>query len=96
MCRPQKAILPNNKSNPYLIEEFMKVINIFWTHDGSIEFSADGDPLFYQVNLFLENAEFPIDEEDDEEYNNDNNNDDEMKSIFENESVISNVRDKKK
>jgi len=31
---------------------------------GSIVFFADGDPLFYQVNLFLENAEFPIFDED--------------------------------
>ena len=66
MCGPQKAVLPNPKSDPNLIEEFMKVINIFWKKGGSLVFFADGDPLFYQVNLFLENAEFPIDDEDDD------------------------------
>jgi hypothetical protein len=30
----------------------------------SIVFFADGDPLFYQVNLFLESAEFPIFDDD--------------------------------
>ena len=63
MCGPQKAILPKPNSDPNLIGEFMKVINIFWKNGGSIVFFADGDPLFYQVNLFLENAEFPIDED---------------------------------
>jgi len=64
MCGPQKAIIPNSKSDPNLIGEFMKVINSFWMNGGSIVFFADGDPLFYQVNLFLENAEFPIFDED--------------------------------
>ena len=64
MCGPQKAIIPNPKSDPNLIGEFMKVINSFWMNGGSIVFFADGDPLFYQVNLFLENAEFPIFDED--------------------------------
>ena len=76
MCGPQKAILPNTKSDPNLIGEFMKVIDIFWSHGGSLVFFADGDPLFYQVNLFLENAAFPIDDEEDKE-DNDENNDDE-------------------
>ena len=68
MCGPQKAILPNPKSDPNLIGEFMKVINIFWKNGGSLVFFADGDPLFYQVNLFLENAEFPLDDSDIENY----------------------------
>ena len=75
MCGPQKAILPNPKSDPNLIGEFIDVINIFWMNGGSIVFFADGDPLFYQVNLFLEKAEFPlfdddinIDEEDNDSF----------------------------
>ena len=68
MCGPQKAILPNPKSDPNLIGEFMKVINIFWKNGGSLVFFADGDPLYYQVNLFLENAEFPLDDSDIENY----------------------------
>ena len=31
---------------------------------GSIVIFADGDPLFYPVNLFLESAEFPIFDDD--------------------------------
>ena len=73
MCGPQKAILPNPKSDPNLIGEFMKVIDIFWKNGGSLVFFADGDPLFYQVNLFLENAEFPLDEEDEDDENNQSN-----------------------
>ena len=81
MCGPQKAILPKPNSNPNLIGEFMEVINIFWKNGGSIVFFADGDPLFYQVNLFLENAEFPIDEDI---YENDDEN--EEGSIINDES----------
>ena len=51
----------------------MKVIDIFWKNGGSLVFFADGDPLFYQVNLFLENAEFPLDEEDEDDENNQSN-----------------------
>ena len=64
MCGPQKAVIPNPKSDPNLIGEFMEVIKAFWMNGGSIVFFADGDPLFYQVNLFLKNAEFPIFDED--------------------------------
>jgi len=72
MCGPQKAILPNPKADPNLIGEFMKVINIFWKNGGSLVFFADGDPLFYQVNLFLQEAEFPLDDdEDSDEQTND-------------------------
>ena len=69
MCGPQKAVLPNPKSNPNLIGEFMEVINIFWKKGGSLVFFADGDPLYYQVNLFLEKAEFPLDEDNEDEDN---------------------------
>ena len=70
ICGSKNAVLPNPKSNPNLIGEFMKVINMFWMNGGSLVFFADGDPFFYQVNLFLENAEFPLD--DDDEESNDN------------------------
>ena len=81
MCGPQKAILPNPKSDPNLIGEFINVINTFWMNGGSIVFFADGDPLFYQVNLFLEKAEFPlfdeennIDEEDNDSFHRNKRN----------------------
>ena len=67
MCGPQKAVLPNPKSNPNLIGEFLEVIIKFWKSGGSLIFFADGDPLFYQVNLFLEKAEFPMDDDEEDE-----------------------------
>lgn len=67
MCGPQKAVLPNPKSNPNLIGEFLEVIIKFWKNGGSLIFFADGDPLFYKVNLFLEKAEFPMDDDEEDE-----------------------------
>ena len=87
MCGPQKAILPNPKSDPNLIGEFMKVIDIFWKNGGSLVFFADGDPLFYQVNLFLENAEFPSDDDDDddEEYDKSNESNEKLSNDIDND-----------
>ena len=97
MCGPQKAIIPNPKSDPNLIGEFMKVINIFWSNGGSIVFFADGDPLFYQVNLFLENAEFPVDDEEEEdEVKEDGEKDSyEHNDDYERNNNNSNLNDKK-
>ncbi len=87
MCGPQKAVIPNPKSDPNLIGEFMKVINLFWANGGSIVFFADGDPLFYQVNLFLEEANFPINRDEEKEIFLGNKNDyiEEDKSFYKNE-----------
>ena len=57
-CGPQYPILPpingkENKSDPYLVEEFINVLISFWINGGSLIFLAEGDPLNFQVNLFL-------------------------------------------
>ena len=62
-CGPQYPILPpingkENSSNPYLVEEFINILIVFWTNGGSLVFFAEGDPLYFQVNLFLEKIEF--------------------------------------
>jgi len=62
-CGPQYPILPpingkENSTNPYLVEEFINILIIFWTNGGSLVFFAEGDPLYFQVNLFLEKVEF--------------------------------------
>ena len=47
-----------NASNPNLVEEFINVLIEFWTNGGALIFLADGDPLNFQVNLFLEKIDF--------------------------------------
>ena len=64
LCGPKYPILPpingvENKTNPYLVEEFINVLISFWKNGGSLIFLAEGDPLNFQVNLFLEKIEFP-------------------------------------
>ena len=61
---PKLAILPptldgkENITDPYLVEEFINVLIKFWINGGSLIFFAEGDPLNFQVNLFLEKVEF--------------------------------------
>ena len=62
-CGPQYAIFPpingvKNTSNPNLVEEFINVLIEFWSNGGALVFLADGEPLNFQVNLFLEKVEF--------------------------------------
>ena len=69
-CGPQYAILPpingeKNKSNPNLVEEFINVLIEFWNNGGALVFMADGDPLNFQVNLFLEKIDFSKNEKPD-------------------------------
>ena len=56
VCGPPYPMLPNNpnkKPNPYLLGQFMKVLNIYNENGGSVVFLTESDPLFYQANLFL-------------------------------------------
>ena len=63
-CGPQYPILPPtidgkpNKSNPNLIEEFINILILFWKNGGALVFFAEGEPLNFQVNLFLEKIVF--------------------------------------
>ena len=58
LCGPPYPILPKNdlkQPNPYLLGEFLKVIEIYNQNGGSLVFLTESDPLFYQANLFLKN-----------------------------------------
>ena len=62
-CGPQYPIFPpkngeKNTSDPNLVEEFIKVLIEFWNNGGALVFMAEGDPLNFQVNLFLETIDF--------------------------------------
>ena len=62
-CGPQYAVFPpingeKNTSNPNLVEEFINVLIEFWNNGGALIFMAEGDPLNFQVNLFLEKIDF--------------------------------------
>ncbi|KAH0789512.1 hypothetical protein GPJ56_006553 [Histomonas meleagridis] len=62
MCGPPYALLPpqnNPHADPNLVGQFNEVLIQYWQNGGSIVFWAEGDPLHYQVNLFLETATFP-------------------------------------
>ena len=66
-CGLQSAILPpingeKNPTSPYLVEEFINVLIEFWNNGGALVFMADGYPLCFQVNLFLEKIDFSKDE----------------------------------
>ena len=63
LCGPQYPIFPpingrKNISNPNLVEEFINILIEFWNNGGALVFMADGDPLNFQVNLFLEKIDF--------------------------------------
>ena len=45
-------------ADPHLIEQFNEVLIQFWKNGESIVFQAECDPLFYQVNIFLETVVF--------------------------------------
>ena len=57
-CGPPYPILPDKESDPNLVGQFIEVLIKFWKNGGSLVFWADGDPLNYQVNLFLEKVRF--------------------------------------
>ena len=47
ICGPKINRLPNPKGDPTLINNFIKILQIFWNNGGSIIFFADGDPHFF-------------------------------------------------
>ena len=56
VCGPPYPMLPKNdskKTKPYLLGEFLKVIEIYNQNGGSLVFLTESDPLYYQANLFL-------------------------------------------
>ena len=62
-CGPQYPIFPpingeENKSNPNLIQEFINILLLFWENGGALVFFAEGEPLNFQVNLFLDKINF--------------------------------------
>ena len=68
-CGPPYPMLPKEKKeengqtiiiepNVDLVGQFNEVLIQFWKNGGSIVFWAEGEPLNYQVNLFLEEATF--------------------------------------
>ncbi|KAH0789975.1 hypothetical protein GPJ56_006102 [Histomonas meleagridis] len=61
ICGPPYPILPqqnNPHADPNLVGQFIDVLILYWQNGGSIVFWAEGDPLHYQVNLFLQKARF--------------------------------------
>ena len=59
ICGPPLPILPNKADNPYLLGQFIDVLIKFWNNGGSLVFLAEGEPLTYQVNIFLQKVKFP-------------------------------------
>lgn len=57
ICGPPYKI--SKEQNPDLVGEFNDILIKFWENKGSLIFLAEGSPLCYQVNLFLEYADFP-------------------------------------
>ena len=67
-CGPQYPIFPpvngkENTSNPNLVEEFINILILFWKNGGALVFFAEGEPLNFQVNLFLEKIKFSEDKQ---------------------------------
>ena len=59
ICGPPYKVLPKKEDEPDLIGLFNDVLIKYWENKGSLIFLAEGTPLCYQVNLFLEYADFP-------------------------------------
>ena len=61
ICGPPYKVFPEQekKEDPELIGKFIDALIQFWKNEGSIVFLAEGTPLTFQVNTFLENCEFP-------------------------------------
>ena len=61
ICGPPYKVFPEQRNNedPELIGKFTDALIQFWKNQGSIVFLAEGTPLCFQVNTFLENCDFP-------------------------------------
>ena len=46
--------LPNPNDDPYLLGQFIKVIEQFWKNGGSLGLFADNAPFNYQINIIIE------------------------------------------
>ena len=62
-CGPPLPIFPPkdgiiNTTNPHLVGEFINILIEFWKNGGALIFFADGEPLNFQVNLFLDKIDF--------------------------------------
>ena len=64
ICGPPYEILPKqdegneNKNNPHLIMQFIDVLIKYWESGGGLFFLAEGGTLHYQLDLFLQRANF--------------------------------------
>jgi hypothetical protein len=64
ICGPPYEILPKqdegneNKNNPHLIMQFIDVLIKYWETGGGLFFLAEGGTLHYQLDLFLQRANF--------------------------------------
>lgn len=58
ICGAGDGRLPDG-GNAHLIDQFISCVDIFWKSGGSVVWWADNEPLFYELNEFLENSEFP-------------------------------------
>ena len=54
-----KCQLPDENADPNLLDQFMEVIDEYSKKGGSLVLFGESDPLFFQVNLFLKEHEFP-------------------------------------
>ena len=48
------AELPDPGDDPYLLGQFIRVINQFWKNGGGVALFADKAPLNYQANILIE------------------------------------------
>lgn len=60
ICGRGDEKLPNN-GNPNLVGQFIECTIKYWQNGGGLVWWADNAPLCYELNLFLEMAEFPGD-----------------------------------
>lgn len=51
--------MPDKNADPNLLDEFMNIIHLYTSQGGSLVLFGESDPLFFHVNLYLENHEFP-------------------------------------
>jgi hypothetical protein len=59
ICGSGTGELPIKGANVNLVGQFVQSVDTFWKSGGAVVWWCDNDPLFYELNLFLEIAEFP-------------------------------------